>query len=326
MVNLRALELFVAAVGEGSFSAAGRRAGLSPAAVSRQVNALEAALGVQLLNRTSRSLALTEAGQNYLARVEPILRGLREAGEEAASFQTALRGTLRLHSRVMFGTSVVAPLLPAFRAAYPALAVELRLQEREANLVTEEHDIDLRIGRTQDANLMQRRVLQSERVLVASPAYLRRGPPLEHPDDVRAHNCLTYWLGPEPVVWRFLRDGALQEITVPASCRSNSGEVLRQLAKRGEGLALLDDYSVAEDVAAGTLVRVLDGVPVSNTGFDRGIYAVWRRANFTPAKVQVFLNFLVAGIRPGGPVLNPPAAPPRTPKASRTRRNLNPAA
>ena len=300
MANLRALELFVSAVAEGSFSAAARQAGMSPAAVSRQINALEAGLGVQLLNRTSRSLALTEAGQNYMARVEPILRGLREAGEEAASFQTALRGTLRLHSRVMFGTRVVAPLLPAFRARYPALVVELRLQEREANLVTEEHDIDLRIGRTQDANLMQRRVLQSERVLVASPDYLRRSPPLARPDDVRAHNCLTYWLGPEPVVWRFLRDGTLQEITVPGSCRSNSGEVLRQLAVRGEGLALLDDYSVAEDVAAGTLVRVLHEVPVSNTGFDRGIYAVWRRANFTLAKVQVFLNFLVAGIRRGG--------------------------
>ena len=299
MANLRALELFVSAVNQGSFSAAARRAGLSPAAVSRHVGALEADLGVQLLNRTSRSLALTEAGQNYLARVEPILRGLREAGEEAASFQTALRGTLRLHSRVMFGNRVLAPLLPAFRARYPALAVELRLEEHEAKLGTEEYDIGLRIGPPQDANLMQRRILRSERVLVASPGYLRRAPPLATPEDISAHSCLAYWLGPDPAVWRFLRDGALHEITVPAGVCSNSGEVLRTLAVAGEGLALLDDYSVAEDIASGRLVRVLPELPVSNTGFDRGIFAVFRRANFTPVKIQVFLDFLVAGTRRG---------------------------
>jgi DNA-binding transcriptional LysR family regulator len=297
MTNLRGLELFVAAVAEGSFSAAARRAGLSPAAVSRHVAALEGSLGVQLLNRTSRSLALTEAGQNYLARVEPILRGLREAGEEAASFQTALRGTLRLHSRVMFGTQVVAPLLPGFRARYPALLIELRLREHEASMVSEEHDIDLRIGRPQDANLMQRRVLASQRVLVASPTYLADAPPLAAPADVAAHRCLTYWLGPEPVVWRFMVEGALREIVVPATCCSNSGEVLRRLAIHGEGLALLDDYSVAEDVASGRLVRVLPGIAASNTGFDRGIFAVWRRANFTPAKIQVFLDYLIGAVR-----------------------------
>ena len=307
MANLRALELFVSSVSEGSFSAAARRAGLSPAAVSRHVGALEASLGVQLLNRTSRSLALTEAGQNYVGRVEPILRGLREAGEEAASFQTELRGTLRVHSRVTFGTRVVAPLLPAFRSRYPGLVVELRLEEHEANLGTEEHDIDLRIGAPQDVNLMQRRILRSERVLVASPGYLARAPRLDVPEDIRTHNCLTYWLGPEPAVWRFLRDGVLQEITVPASCRSNSGEVLRNLAVAGEGLALLDDYSVADDVSAGRLVLILPRIAVSNTGFDRGIFAVFRRSHFTPVKVQVFLDFLVAearqrhAARPGDP-------------------------
>ena len=285
MTNLRGLELFVSSVAEGSFSAAARRAGLSPAAVSRHVGALEATLGVQLLNRTSRSLSLTEAGQNYLARVEPILRGLREAGEEAASFQTALRGTLRLHSRVMFGTQVVTPMLPGFRARYPALAVELRLREHEANMTTEEHDIDLRIGRPHDANLVQRRVLSSHPAMVASPAYLAGAPKLERPDDLTAHRCLTYWLSPEPAVWRFMDHGALREIVVPASCRTNSGEVLRRLAIQGEGLALLDDYSVADDIAAGRLVRVMPAIPVSITGFEWGIYAVWRRANFTPAKI-----------------------------------------
>jgi len=163
------MELFVSAVREGSLSAAGRRVGLSPASVSRQVAALEAALNVQLLNRTSRTLALTDAGREYLARLEPILQNLAEAEAAAAALQTTPRGTLRVHSRLMFGMRVVAPLIPALQARYPELRVELRLSEHPARLAEEEIDIDLRIGAPPDAQLMQRLLLRSERVLVASP-------------------------------------------------------------------------------------------------------------------------------------------------------------
>jgi DNA-binding transcriptional LysR family regulator len=287
------MELFVSAVREGSFSAAGRRAGLSPASVSRQVAALEAALNTQLLNRTSRALALTDAGREYLARLEPILQNIAEAEAAAAALQTTPRGTLRVHSRLMFGMRVVTPLIPAFQARYPELRVELRLSERPARLAEEEFDIDLRIGAPPDAQLMQRLLLRSERVLVASPDYLARMPPVAAPRDLLAHHCLTYWLGPEDVVWRFLVDGALEEHTVATRFSSNNGEVLRRLAIAGHGIALLDDYTARQDLEAGRLVRVLPDARATNTGFDLGIYAVFRQTSLLPAKTRAFIDFLV---------------------------------
>ncbi len=293
MRRLQAMELFVSAVREGSFSAAGRRVGLSPASVSRQIAALEAALNTQLLNRSSRTLTLTEAGREYLARLEPILQNIAEAEAAAVALQTTPRGTLRVHSRMMFGMRVVAPLIPSFQARYPELRVELRLGEHPARLAEEEIDVDLRIGAPPDAQLMQRRLLRSERVLVASPEYLARMPPVGTPRDLLAHRCLAYWLGPEDVVWRFMAGGALEELRIAAHFASNNGEVLRQMALAGHGIALLDDYTVREDLGSRRLQRLLSEVRVTNTGFDLGIYAVFRQTSFLPAKTRVFLDFLV---------------------------------
>jgi len=300
MQRLQAMELFVSAVREGSFSAAGRRAGLSPASVSRQIAALEAALNTQLLNRTSRTLALTDAGREYLARLEPILQNIAEAEAAAMALQATPRGTLRVHSRLMFGMRVVTPLIPEFQSRYPELRVELRLSEHPARLIEEDIDVDLRIGPPPEAQLMQRRLLRSERVLVASPDYLARMPPLAAPRDLMAHHCLTYWLNPDDVVWRFLRDGALEEIRIGSRFASNNGEVLRQMALAGHGIALLDDYTVRDALEAGTLVRVLPHLSATNTGFELGIYAVFRQTSLLPAKTRVFLDFLVERMPPGG--------------------------
>ncbi len=296
MRRLQAMELFVSAVREGSFSAAGRRAGLSPAAVSRQVAALEASLGTQLLNRTSRSLALTEAGREYLARLEPILQDIAAAEAAAAALQATPRGTLRLHSRTMFGMRVVAPLIPDFQARYPELRVELRLAEHPARLTEDDVDIDLRIGMPPDGQLIQRLLLRSERVLVASPGYLARQAPVRAPRDLQIQDCLTYWVGRDDATWRFLARGELQELPIAARFTSNNGEVLRQLALAGHGIALLDDYTVRDELAAGRLVRLLPDWQVTNSGFEPGIYAVFRQASLLPAKTRAFLDFMVESL------------------------------
>jgi DNA-binding transcriptional LysR family regulator len=297
MRRLQAMELFVSAVRLGSFSAAGRRAGLSPASVSRQVAALEESLGTQLLLRSSRSLALTEAGREYLARLEPILQDIAAAEAAAAALQATPRGTLRVHSRAMFGLRVVTPLIPAFQARYPELRVELRLAEHPARLAEDDIDLELRIGAPPDGQLIQRLLLRSERILVASPGYVAAAPPLAEPRDLLAQACLTYWLGPDDVTWRFLREGGeLQELRIPARCTTNNGEVLRRLALAGHGIALLDDYTVRDALAAGSLVRLLPDWRVTNTGFEQGIYAVFRQTALLPAKTRAFLDFLVEAL------------------------------
>src|SRR5690606_27113653 len=181
----------------GSLSAAGRRFGLTPSSVSRHIAGLEAALRVQLLNRNSRSLAVTEAGRIYFVQLEPILQALRDAEASATALQAAPRGTLRIHSRTMFGLRVLTPNLPRFQAEHPGLRVELYLSDQPVHLGDEGFDVVLRIGPPQELNLMQRCVLASERILVASPDYQVRMPPLRRPHDLLLHRCLAYRTGPE---------------------------------------------------------------------------------------------------------------------------------
>jgi DNA-binding transcriptional LysR family regulator len=296
MSKLQAMELLVATVREGSFSAAGRRAGLSPASVSRHIGELETQLGVQLLNRTTRHLSLTEAGRIYTQRIEQVLHSIEDAEAAAVALQAMPRGTLRVHSRTMFGTTVVTPLMPKFQKQYPDMKVELRLSERRIQLREEEFDIDLQIAAPKDPSLMQRRLLASERILVAAPDYVDRMPVLRSPDDLVAHRCLTYWLGPEDAVWKFMRKGALREMIVPSAFTSNNGHVLKDLAVMGHGIALLDDYTVANELARGRLVRLLPGYRVTNSTFDEGIYATFLQTNYLPEKIRVFLDFLVASV------------------------------
>jgi DNA-binding transcriptional LysR family regulator len=296
MSRLQAMELLVATVREGSFSAAGRRAGLSPASVSRHVGELEAELGVQLLNRTTRHLSLTEAGKIYAQRAEQILHSIEDATAAALALQKTPRGTLRVHSRTLFGMTVLTPLLPRFQKLYPDLKVELFLSERRVQLREQEFDVDLQIAAPRDPSLMQRRLLASERILVAAPGYVARMPPLRMPADIARHNCLAYWLGPEEVVWKFMSKGKLTELVVPSSFSSNNGQVLIQLATMGHGIALLDDYTVASELARGRLVRLLPGYRVTNSTFDEGIYATFLQTNYLPEKIRVFLDYLAASV------------------------------
>ena len=293
MDRLKALELFVGTAREGSLSAAGRRAGLSPASVSRHIGELEARLGVQLFHRTTRHLALTDAGRLFLQRVEELLHGIEGAEAAALALQAVPRGTLRIHSRTLFGMKVLTPLLPGFQQAYPELKVDLRLSERRIQLRDEEFDVDLLIGTPNDPSLMQRRLLASRRILVASPDYVRSRPALRVPGELAQHNCLTYWMGLEPVVWKFLdKRGALSEVAVPSAFTCNNGLILSELAAKGHGIALLDDYTVADELDDGRLVRLLPGYKVTNSNFDEGVSAAFLPSAYLPEKIRVFIDFM----------------------------------
>ncbi len=298
MNRLQGMQLFAAAARLGSFSEAGRQSGLSPASVSRIIGDFEATLRVQLFNRTSRSLALTEAGETYLRRIEPILDGIRMADAEAGAFQTRPSGRLRVHSRLMFGNRVLAPLIPAFQAANPEVTVDLLLAERHADLSHYDTaiDVEVRIGSSPDPMLESELILATERVLVASPGYLDRAPPLARPTDLTGHQCLVYRIGTEEPVWRFARDGILEEVSIRALTATNSGEVLRMLALAGHGIALLDDYTVQSDLDTGRLRRILADRAVTNSTFQygRGIHAVFRRTDYVPAKIRAFIDFFTA--------------------------------
>ncbi|WP_109467203.1 LysR family transcriptional regulator [Albibacillus kandeliae] len=297
MDKLRAMELLVSAAELGSFSAAGRRAGLSPASVSRHVTELEEHLGVTLVHRSTRNLVLSEAGRGFVARAEAILAGIRSAEADAVSMQETPRGVLRVHSRTMFGLAVLAPLQPEFARQYPEVVVELHLSERPVRLREDGFDLDFRISPPQDLGLMRRRLFLSERVLIASADYLKGAPPLKVPQDLLNHACLPYVLGHDAVYWRFVRGDKTEELAVPVGFASNNGQVLLEAARRGHGIALLDHYTVAGDIAEGRLVRLLPDYRITNTTFEEGIFATFPETVQVPTKLRVYLDFVAENWR-----------------------------
>lgn len=309
MDKLRAMTLLVATSETQSFSATGRRFGLSTASVSRRISELEDHLGVALIHRSTRNLILTEAGRNYVEQAREILASMDQIEAGITSLHDAPQGALRVHSRTMFGVSVLAKLHAGFALKYPDLLVELHLSERPSRLREDGFDIDFRIAPPQESGLIRRRLFLSRRVLVAAPRYLDGMPPITTPRDLEMHRCLIYWLGGDAVYWRFRKDGvdADTEVQVTTNFAANNGQVLLQAAIAGQGIALLDDYTVASEVSAGRLQVILPDFRVTNTTFEEGIFAAYLETPQVPAKIRVYLDYIVQEL---------PATMGRLPKAS----------
>lgn len=314
MDSLRATELFVSAVQQGSFSAAGRQFGMSPASVSRYVGALEDRFGTKLLNRTSRALTLTEAGQLYYESAQKILQQVAEAEAQVKDLGQTPSGTLRVHSRTFLGSQFIVPLVSEFLTLYPQINLVLLLSNKELNLTDENLDLDIRLGRVSDSDLMVKKLGETERFLVASPDYLKSAPPLSMPADIAHHKCLVYMrhihshhMGDS--IWSFLDPTGLKtDVRVQGSFVTDYGPSLTSLAVTGLGLAILPKWAVYEEIKAGRLVRLFKDQTISHMShdFDNGIYAVFQRDRHMAIKTRLFVDFLTASFK--GVVASAPAA------------------
>ncbi|MGX1100200.1 LysR family transcriptional regulator [Amorphus sp. MBR-141] len=293
---VQTLRSFTTAVQEGSLSGAGRLLGLSPASISRHISSLEDRLETQLLKRSSRHLALTEAGEIYYSRVEQILAQLEEANRSVSQLQAKPQGVLRVHSRMLVGQLMILPYLPEFLSIYPDITVDLMMSNSIAPVMDQGTDVDIRIGRLEDSALIARKLTSSERVVCASPGYLAERPAIAEPADLRHHNCLTYRINLGTPVWRFL-DAAdrIEEVPIRGNVRTDFGFALVTMVRDGVGIGLLPDWSVHEDLKRGRLVRLLPDYKVSHIDFDNGVYAVFPAARQTSVKLRLFIDF-IAGV------------------------------
>lgn len=282
----------------GSFSEAARRLNSSKSVVSRQVAALEAELGARLFQRSTRALALTEAGRGYFSQVVRILADIDEANQSVSHLQAAPRGRLRVNAAMSFGIRHLAPAIPDFLARCPEVEIDLTLNDRFVDLVDEGYDMAVRIGHLIDSSLVARKLAPFRRVVCASPAYLAaRGRPAT-PDEIAAHDCLCYSNIPVGDEWTFTAaDGRPWPVEVKGRLRVNNGDALRIAALEGLGLACLPSFIVGEDLRAGTLVTVLDDA-VHQSG---GIYAVYPHARHLSPKVRAFIDFLAERFGPNPP-------------------------
>jgi DNA-binding transcriptional LysR family regulator len=289
MDQLSALKAFCRVVEAGSFSAAAAEVNVSHTVMSKQVRQLETLLGAQLLNRTTRRLALTEAGQTYYERARRILDELHDADLAVSRHHAIPRGTLRINAPMAFGTLDMGRWLPDFLASYPELKVDLVCNDRYVDLIEEGFDVAVRLARElPDSSLMARKLATTATVLVASPDYLRRcGTPLR-PEDLANHNCMTYTLAPRPNEWTLTSHaGERTTVTVSGSFQSNTGIALRTAALAGLGIASLASFIVHGDLARGELVAVLPDYHMR----PREIFAVYPHNRHLSPKVRAFVNY-----------------------------------
>lgn len=280
--------MFAAVADAGSLSAAGRGLGLTPSAISRTIDRIEARLGVRLLLRTTRLLTLTAEGQAYLGAARRILADLDDA-EQAVADQGAPRGRLRVSAALAHGRLVVVPLLKDFVALYPHILVEISLTDAVVDVAAGQADVAIRFGRLADSGLTVRKIGETGRIVVASPAYLaRRGEPMT-PEDLHDHDCLNFSFRRAEPVWPFRRDGTDFALTVRGPVEANNGETLTQLARDGVGITRVGAFSAEDDIRDGRLVPLLEAF---NPGDREAIHAVFVGGANMPARVRVFVDYL----------------------------------
>ncbi len=273
MNHLKQIESFINVASRGSLSAAARLEGVTPAVISRRIDALEARLGVRLLVRTTRRLSLTFEGSAFLEDTQRILDDLANAEASVSLGGIRARGHLRLTAPAGFGRRHVAPLLQLFLEAHPEVSCALDLSDRTIDLINEGFDCAIRIGALSDSRLVSVRLAENRRLVVASPDYLaRRGTP-HTPNELAAHTCLS--LG-EQRGWLFRDEsGSLHTVKVGGQFECNDGAVLHDWALAGRGLAWRSQWEVGADLRAGRLVAVLEKYAAPAAG----IYAVYPQRN-----------------------------------------------
>lgn len=284
------IELFVQVAELGSLTRAAESLGLSNAAASRHLAALEERLAARLVERNTRRLFLTDVGETFYRRCKPLLGEMREA--EGAVNEAVLKpaGLLRVTASLSFSMIVIAPLLPEFTARYPDLRVEIVASNRYTDLLDSGIDVAIRNREfEEDSAITVRRLAETKRVLAASPQYLqRRGTP-RTPDELAHHDLLIYNLANQPHNLKFSRNGAVTTLTVQGKLEANDGQVIRAAALKHLGILIQPTYIIHDDIVGGRLVPVLSEWELSRLVMN----IAYPTLRHLPAKVRCFVDFLV---------------------------------
>lgn len=303
MDKLLALKMYVETVDAKGFSAAARRMNLATSSVTRTLDGLEASLGTVLLNRSTRQVTVTEAGASYYQQARQILEAVAEADASIADHGELPVGQLRVSLPVAFGRCCISPYLGAWLASYPQLELDVELTDSIVDLLGARVDVSVRLGSAAAYdNVIAREIGRFRRLVVASPAYLgQHGTPAE-PADLVNHRCLRFSFGARDQVWRFRQDDAGDATSVPVggTFRSNNIEVLRDMALAGAGLALLPDWLVDADIAAGRLTVLFGDWSVTPNQSNSVVTALYLPNQRGSRRIAAFLDFLASLPGPTG--------------------------
>jgi DNA-binding transcriptional LysR family regulator len=290
MDTLAAMRVFSSVVETGGLSAAGRALGLAPSSVSRRVSELEDMLGVRLLQRTTRKLSLTEAGETYYERSREIVRAVEEANLAVTEKRAGPSGVLRVTVPASIARLHLVAAAAAFQSQYPAVRVVMSVTDRMVDMVGEGMDVAIRVGQLEDSILMARKVGEARRLVCASPAYLKRAGEPAHPAELSDHACVTFRRHPGSNLWRFRRGGEKIEVRATGAFFADDGEALVAAACAGLGLALLPEWLLGPDISRGRLFEVLKDYTADPAV--TSLYAVYAPGPYIAPKIRAFVDFL----------------------------------
>jgi DNA-binding transcriptional LysR family regulator len=303
-VNIADLETLLVVIRLGSFAAAARELHVDPSSVSRTVAALESELGTRLFQRSTRQLAMTEAGSVLAQRLGPLLEELEQVRHAAVDSSAEVRGTLRVTVSNAFGLKRIVPLLPAFCRAHPALGVDLILSDTLLDLVAERIDVAVRLGALHDSNLIALPLLKTRYRVVASVGWLRlRGEPPRTPEDLADCECLSFSMPGFRDRWLFRpgAGGARTAVAVKPRVLMTNGLALLEGTLAGLGVSLLPDWLVGDDLAAGRLVDLFPEHDVAAIDAPTGAWILYPSRSYVPAKVRTFVDFVRRAINGSEP-------------------------
>lgn len=298
MENLADIAVFVEVVKAGSFTTAAHELGLSRSVISKYITRLEQRLGVRLLNRTTRRLSLTEAGQRFFQQSQSALIQLENAEGEIHAMQAKPQGLLRISAPSSFGIIHLAPLIPLFQQIYPDLNLDLSISDKLIDIVDEGIDIAIRIGELPDSTLIAKHIAPCRYAVCASPNYFKQHAKPNTPEDLTQHSCLLFQFWNAPNQWQFLsKDNQFINVKVRGEVVSNNSLALREIMLSGGGISIAPTFLVGADITNGRLLPVLSDYHIKPVS----IYAVYPHRQYLTAKVRAFLEFLSTHIQADAP-------------------------
>ncbi len=296
-MNLSELYLFLDVARRGSFAAVARDRDIDASSVSRGIAALEDDLGVRLFHRTTRSMTLTEAGEVYLERVSSVLDHLAQASDEIASLSGEAVGAIRITASLAFGEARLSPLLPKFRQKFPRLSLDLVLTDRNLDLVAERVDLAIRLGPGYGAEVIGAKLFDTRYRVVASSEHLHTIGLPAHPRDLAGRSCLLLALPDFRSRWLFRQGREVIEVPVRGDVVISSPLAIRSAARAGLGPALLANWLVDEDIAAGRFIDLFPDYDAAATSFDTAAWILYPSRSFLPHKVRSVIDFLKSELR-----------------------------
>ncbi|MEM9317668.1 MAG: LysR family transcriptional regulator [Pseudomonadota bacterium] len=298
MDRLTEMEAFATVVDQGGFTDAAKKMGISKSAVSKHVSSLESRLGARLLNRTTRRVSPTEIGLAYYDRARRVLNDAGEADALVTAMQSAPSGMLRVSVATDFGVNHLSPVLGDFLHAYPDITVNMVLNNRYVELISEGFDLAIRVGELEDSSLRARKLCETNKRMIAAPGYFQQFGRPQKIDDLNEHKLLHYSNQASGNVWKVTApSGEKRQVRTAGSLTVNDGQSLLNAAIGGLGIAYLPSFLYAESLRQGLLEDVIPELPMEV----QGIYAIYPPGRYTQPKVRAFIDFLVDQFRDKGP-------------------------